>query len=175
MLHVRRTTNARGYRWCQLCEAGKVVQDKETCVACGPGKFNDGTLGYCSMCPVDTYQEHSGQTSCTACPTGAVTSGRPGSKALVECACATGSYGTGVDCQVCPVGKYSDRPGLFRCYECPAFRNTSEVDSKSASQCLCIHGLCCYVSHALFLLLACISPYLSRRIDICGSCTKTSP
>eukprot|EP00802_Teleaulax_amphioxeia_P003343 Tamp_03346.p1 GENE.Tamp_03346~~Tamp_03346.p1 ORF type:complete len:756 (-),score=58.55 Tamp_03346:165-2432(-) len=127
-------------RWCQLCEAGKVVQDKETCVACGPGKFNDGTLGYCSMCPVDTYQEHSGQTSCTACPTGAVTSGRPGSKALVECACATGSYGTGVDCQVCPVGKYSNRPGLFRCYECPAFRNTSEVDSKSASQCLCIHG-----------------------------------
>ena len=121
------------------------MKNADACEVCNPGTFNDGTSAICLQCPPDTYAEDSGQTACTACPDGAMTSGRSGSKTVRECACRMGSYGTVGDCRDCPVGKYSDRPGTFSCKDCPAFRNTSVVGAKSASQCVCIYGLYCYV------------------------------
>eukprot|EP00058_Branchiostoma_floridae_P013772 XP_002599260.1 hypothetical protein BRAFLDRAFT_64392 [Branchiostoma floridae] len=43
------------------------------CVGCGTGRYYDGDQDDCVSCPVGTYQNQFGQTSCTPCPEGFTT------------------------------------------------------------------------------------------------------
>ena len=95
---------------------------------CPKGKWC--TAGLVVACPVNTYNNESGQdfaTACKLCPLNAHTL-NASSTSIDDCACNPGFYdkivGPGVECAVCPVGVQCDggatlewlniRPGYFR-------------------------------------------------------------
>ena len=155
VLHDRRTTDVRGHRWCEVCEAGK-IGITDACVACEPGKFNDGISRTCDNCPQDTYANSSGQTACTACPAGERTL-LSGAKAQQDCLCIEGTSGITGNCQTCPIGKYSVRPGVSSCTQCAEHRSTAAMGARSRDSCLCVPGVSLSATSCAFSLLCLVS------------------
>lgn len=152
-------------RWCQECEAGKIV-NTDVCLACDTGKFNNGISVTCNDCPENTYANTFGQTACTACPVGTVTMNSwKGAKSMQECSCIEGSAGISADCQTCPVGKYSVRPGLSVCTQCAENRSTPAMGASSKESCLCVPGLSLNVT-------SCAFPLFCLRLSLAFLCAS---
>jgi len=125
-----------------VCKAG-YEWDTATllCVACAPGSYGAVDGGTCEPCSNATFSNASAQTACLACADNEVSVLPRDSHA--NCVCAPGFGGPEV-CSACTAATYSgggtvmlQRPG---CTACPAFKNTSDVQSTSLQQCVCFAG-----------------------------------
>ena len=88
------------------------------CEPCPAGFFARG--GYCSPCPIETYQEQRGQTRCVSCPANSRRLSWEDGDSRLSCVCMPGFYSSernrteafdsaswavpGVECLACPRG-----------------------------------------------------------------------
>ncbi|XP_054755195.2 sushi, von Willebrand factor type A, EGF and pentraxin domain-containing protein 1-like isoform X1 [Lytechinus pictus] len=103
-----------------ICEAGHVPSSNGSCVPCAPGTFEN--MGVCERCPVGTFQDQYGNTTCRNCPADTSTA-NPGAKSAFKCKsrCRPGTYSmSGVEsCSACPIGTYEPDRGSTECNACP--------------------------------------------------------
>jgi hypothetical protein len=84
-------------------------KEGKVCSACSPGLYQKtiNQIPQCVPCPVGTFQEMAGQTSCISCFGTATTVGT-GSNSRDNCLCPSKTYGNGWNqCKMCPVGSSS--------------------------------------------------------------------
>jgi alpha-tubulin suppressor-like RCC1 family protein len=143
---------------CYACppgtEARQGVNVTAGCDLCISGKYSNG--GNCVACPLDTFNEKTGASVCSACPQGYGTLGYgatsratcipdcdPGSFGLAQgletiqmpcIPCAAGMYQPffkQTSCIFCPMGKFSDSSGASYCKDCQlhTFANNSGQSS----------------------------------------------
>ncbi|KAK7480215.1 hypothetical protein BaRGS_00028491, partial [Batillaria attramentaria] len=111
---------------------------------CGLGHYLDTSTGVCTACALGTYLDVLGETGsstsspCKTCPSGLTT---PGEGAQSETDCKTNclfgryfNYTTG-QCELCPVGFYSENPGAFYCEACPFDETTAREGSTARASC----------------------------------------
>ncbi len=107
----------------QNCYAGTIASavGAERCTECEIGRFtavNRSTL--CQNCNAGHMAPYASSTTCTAC--------------------GAGTYAAGVsagECALCPLGTYSEISAATTCMSCPSDAQTTNVQSTSASDCLC--------------------------------------
>ncbi|CAH1274490.1 NOTCH2 [Branchiostoma lanceolatum] len=108
------------------------------CIGCGTGRYYDGDQDDCVSCPVGTYQNQFGQTSCIPCPEGFTTI-REEARNLTKCLpmCHLGQYSTtGVEpCSPCPKDTYQSMNGSTQCIPCPNDTMTASIGAKSVDSC----------------------------------------
>lgn len=123
---------------CDECPRGSFYNaQNRTCALCPPGTLGvvSGALSEtdgCSACPVHTYNEDWGRTSCESCPDGTEAPVRASAaSACTACplgqrgvgqgrgceACPVGTAGAG--CTVCPSGRVALEAGMTACVPCP--------------------------------------------------------
>ncbi|KAL5020299.1 hypothetical protein ScPMuIL_003191 [Solemya velum] len=120
------------------CSHGYLLSG-DYCVECAEGTYYDTASGLCELCPINTYQDVTGQESCKGCPTGERTS-NTGAKSPAECytICYVGGYrelSTG-SCQRCPVGFYQDQSDSYYCWPCTIALTTNDQGSDNISKCI---------------------------------------
>ena len=119
---------------CTICAAGYSGPNPATSADC------------CVICPVGSYADTAGSTSCTTCQRGTWTAG-PGSVNASACAiCSPGFFGYvsyGIDassgcattgCQICPAGNYASA-GATACVLCPPGTVAGASGSSSCTSC----------------------------------------
>ncbi|CAN8006560.1 unnamed protein product, partial [Ixodes hexagonus] len=120
-----------------VCAEGQVLNGKE-CTICPNGTFHDMARDVCAPCPMGTYQDDDGRTSCKLCPNGTSTEA-PKSKSLDDCQppCSEGTYsGTGLGpCVACPQGTYQNKTQQTFCQFCPQGTTTENIGSLHADDC----------------------------------------
>ncbi|XP_078690832.1 uncharacterized protein LOC144921571 isoform X2 [Branchiostoma floridae x Branchiostoma belcheri] len=108
------------------------------CVGCGTGRYYNGSQDDCARCPVGTYQDQFGQTSCIPCPEG-FTTVREEARNLTKCLpmCPLGQYSTtGVEpCSPCPKNTYQPMNGSKQCIPCPNGTRTVTTGAQSVDSC----------------------------------------
>ncbi len=115
-------SNEIGAEQCKLCGYGHSTQKAESieCEKCNPGHFaNINGSSSCFKCERGKYTETSGTRNCNLCVAGKY-SLTEGSDSLSNCLpCEAGKISSqGSDnCQICPVGTFSEKGEL--CKECP--------------------------------------------------------
>ena len=151
-------TVSGGSSGCTLCEAGTytAATDALGCTACPPnaisaegstalsscecpaGYAGDAGVGEdCVACDANTYKDVRGSTTCTACPSHAVS--LLGSTELSSCFCPggyTGDAGLGASCLACETGTFKTLGGPGACLSCPGDAKSAE----GASSCACGAG-----------------------------------
>ncbi|XP_046582138.1 uncharacterized protein LOC124289267 [Haliotis rubra] len=123
------------------CGPGKVTANvsRSLCVACPRGTFHNQEVDICEACPVHTYSDTSGQTTCTQCGQMKGTKNN-GSKTDRDCIamCKPGSFSTTglTPCDPCPFATY--QPNLFgnSCIPCSSDSSTVGMGSFSVGQCV---------------------------------------
>ncbi|XP_060568832.1 uncharacterized protein LOC132727392 [Ruditapes philippinarum] len=126
----------------EKCPAGEVLRDGQ-CIECGPGNYfrytdNTNTTAICDDCPLGSYQDLSGASSCKQCTTGLTTElNGEFSSSSCKTSCPIGQYfdNNRNNCQLCPIGYYQDEVGQFRCKGCNAGETTKETGATSIQQC----------------------------------------
>ena len=97
-------------------------------------------LPECSPCEAGTYTDSTDASSCTTCPSHAVSA--EGSTSLNNCECPagyTGDAGNGAGCVLCEAGTYKDVRGSAECTACPS-NTVSATGSTGLSSCVCLSG-----------------------------------
>jgi len=111
--------------------SGSIDGTTASCVACPAGSFSEHG-DYCDTCPVHTYSNSVGATSCTPCAPGtysgpgSTTCKSAGSDTVVATRCPSGNYLTAdllslyyPVCRPCSAGNYSKGGTATRCTRCP--------------------------------------------------------
>eukprot|EP00795_Rhopilema_esculentum_P001778 gene1778-16265_t len=107
------------------------------CYACTPGMYYDSTTQNCLGCPVNMYQNISGQASCVQCPSGSGTLRTHSKKCLEYCKVGTFSCdGFGPVCRPCPIGEYQSSQKSTKCVKCPSGQSTKSTGAKSIAECI---------------------------------------
>ncbi|XP_067660545.1 sushi, von Willebrand factor type A, EGF and pentraxin domain-containing protein 1-like [Haliotis asinina] len=123
------------------CGPGKVTANvsRSLCVTCPRGTFHNQEVDICEVCPVHTYSDTSGQTTCTPC---GQTQGTKynGSKTARDCIamCKPGSFSTTglTPCDPCPLATYQPHLLGNSCIPCSSDSSTVGMGSFSVSQCV---------------------------------------
>ncbi|XP_052778282.1 proprotein convertase subtilisin/kexin type 5-like [Mya arenaria] len=132
---------------CDECPYGKTTEHEGSTTIydctdlpppdCPKGSFLDLSSNQCRECPVATYQDQQGQTTCKPCPKGKITP-HPGADSITDCqACSPGYYYIpGHDgCDPCPKNTYCES-GQTQCYPCPSGYITLHVGTEHKTDCL---------------------------------------
>lgn len=106
---------------------------------CKPGTYSVSGLETCISCPVATYQNKRGETSCEPCRNGTTTStyGASDSNDCQEmCGPGTHSQNSLHPCEPCPRGYYQSLNGQTECLECQGNLTTITTGASSESECV---------------------------------------
>ncbi|KAL7020531.1 hypothetical protein ACKWTF_011569 [Chironomus riparius] len=132
------------------CNTGSVSR-KLVCVQCTRGTYQDSTQNLCIPCPLGTFNNETGQTSCNSCPINYSTR-KTGSRLETDCRemCGPGNFArmkilkknsTAANpktlmpfCRSCGIGEYQSKYDQTTCDECPEGL-TSERASTSIDDC----------------------------------------
>ncbi|KAF6249639.1 hypothetical protein COO60DRAFT_1276806 [Scenedesmus sp. NREL 46B-D3] len=162
---------------CRACGTHmyKPAAGNEPCLACPANSFTTGLQpsqhdelgdcscqrglfmtaeGACQVCPIDTYSDTAGSTTCTSCPSGFVTAGSSRSQhdSALDCLCPAGtqvvndpagSPSSSPACVVCPDSTFQTSPSLQPCRRCPDGTITlgsTPADHNSSTSCTCMAG-----------------------------------
>ncbi|XP_062571486.1 proprotein convertase subtilisin/kexin type 5-like, partial [Saccostrea cucullata] len=110
---------------------------------CSNGTFYNSTSQNCEYCPVGTYGDEQGLTSCKSCGDGKTTLG-VGNYDIADCVaeCPVGQFLNGSSCSLCQKHFYQHMAGQDYCLPCPLGKKTSGIGSNSSSQCFddCAEG-----------------------------------
>ncbi|XP_056017716.1 sushi, von Willebrand factor type A, EGF and pentraxin domain-containing protein 1-like isoform X1 [Ostrea edulis] len=113
-----------------------VIGDR--CVECSKGTFYNSTSQNCEYCPLATYGNADGLTTCTPCGSGKTTLG-VGYYDSADCVddCRVGQFwdSTLSQCALCQKHFYQHMTGQDYCLPCPLGKKTSGTGSNSSSQC----------------------------------------
>jgi len=129
-----------GAEQCSLCNSGKYeIGDGSSCASCNPGHKCNGGIQY--ECPVGTYQNQTGATSCIDSTAGSYigVTGATGPAQMRECPAGTYSEAGASECTPCPAGTYSGTAGatdVLQCIACPAGKYSSETGATGSSVCV---------------------------------------
>ncbi|XP_062613367.1 uncharacterized protein LOC134275144, partial [Saccostrea cucullata] len=117
------------------CPDGNMVIEGN-CVECSNGTFYNSTSQNCEYCPVGTYGDEQGLTSCKSCGDGKTTLG-VGNYDIADCVaeCPVGQFLNGSSCSLCQKHFYQHMAGQDYCLPCPLGKKTSGIGSNSSSQC----------------------------------------
>ncbi|XXQ34653.1 Tyrosine-protein kinase ephrin type A/B receptor-like domain-containing protein [Plasmodiophora brassicae] len=133
----------------EVCAAGREnigrfadALNRTFCNDCPAGRFSANGTGRCQPCPVGTYADGRGLSSCALCPYLSTTLA-PGATSVSECQCASGSYEhlrshSELVCIACDESGYTSGPGQLRCTPCQAHAATNTTGATSAGACGCI-------------------------------------
>ena len=176
-----------GQTSCQPCEEGKTsVGGASSCIGCPEGQSSTNGICYgcpsgqyeenntCHDCPIGTYSDQTGQTSCTTCPDGQYQDleGQTACKPYQNCSQGTytpiGNPETGVVCQACPRGRYSDQRIFQQCKSCPL--NTFQ-NQEGQVECLSCPSLTYTVGYASESIHDCLSCGIGSYFNHSGSTT----
>ena len=143
----------------KVCAAGFSDENDVDCMPCASGKFKD-TIGteYCQQCPIDTYQNKTGQTVCLECLARSTTEGLSGQDSINDCICRDenprvgpvdipfcsnckpGEFAAvGLGCRNCSSSSYTTENHSTQCIPC--LENSMADDSRTG--CLCNAGYTC--------------------------------
>jgi len=113
--------------------AGSSDQSACTCVAGYSPEYEDAN---CTACPLSTYKDSQGNTSCVTCPEPSITT-HVASDSLYRCGCPPGTYGPlGGPCLECPVGYWCLRGAQSAC----AAFSSAPAGSGSRTDCVAEAG-----------------------------------
>lgn len=144
------TTSASGAEYCDICDEGYRMVDKD-CVECEPGYYCPGGNSGAILCPKGYYAEQ-GSGACVPCADG-YTTATSGATSADECnLCVAGYYysdgnrceicnagyfcpGGNSDETICPKGLYSGA-GESSCTKCPEGYTTTGEGANSADLCI---------------------------------------
>eukprot|EP00971_Amphidinium_carterae_P137563 2726249-Amphidinium_carterae.1 len=137
------------------------VLDGEVCKQCEPGTIFDVGSASCIVCPLGSYQNESGRTSCESSPAGfyildvthpsdirkcPVGSACPVQGTLAPLPCNEGNFAetTGMSaCALCERGRYQTEQGSSACHFCCnsfAGGTTADKGASSEEECVCVEG-----------------------------------
>eukprot|EP00518_Triparma_eleuthera_P018446 CAMPEP_0197566268 /NCGR_PEP_ID=MMETSP1320-20131121/33573_1 /TAXON_ID=91990 /ORGANISM="Bolidomonas sp., Strain RCC2347" /LENGTH=1504 /DNA_ID=CAMNT_0043128349 /DNA_START=118 /DNA_END=4628 /DNA_ORIENTATION=+ len=148
--------DATGQEECIQCAAGKHLDSSDNardmhdspndCASCRPGKISGPGSLACTVCPHNTFQVKSSQSSCDMCPMGKFISSDQESDhdAPDDCKeCESGKYpSSGSDtttCIPCEEGKFSSSPSEMECTTCAPGKYADDPEG-SASCVNCAAG-----------------------------------
>lgn len=130
---------------CQKCTAGKAslaqgADAAAACVDCPTGSYSkDDGASVCFKCQEGKYENSTGKSVCTDCPSNSVSA--EGSILQSHCKCKTGYDGANSTlCAVCVVGKFSSIAGTPTCTSCPDTTTTKSTGSDAWDDCICKKG-----------------------------------
>ena len=159
---------------CYPCPSGKWVNTEGSAhcqggPVCAPGSFgkmassDPTTSKLCTSCPIGKFQQVAGQGDCVSCPGGMYSDKQGSSTCLGDTPCPVGRFGPqfatsqeqALQCQVCPIGTFSEVTGRFNCLKCPEGKYNQHQESTSCQDipnCGRYHGwdsrdFKCVVSH----------------------------
>ena len=123
------------------CPPGQVVQGSN-CVECAIGTFYNIETKLCIPCPLGSYQNELGSTSCKACPiimNKSGTTSTVGARSVNECKpkCSAGKYydeSIGL-CRSCGHGAWQSHEGSFSCFACGPDLTTRSAEAISKDEC----------------------------------------
>ena len=105
-------------------ECDKNLTACKSFLPCQMGYFSSAGTTFCTKCPVGTYSDIEGGTSCIDVPAGFYTTGcdenMTACKAKSLCPAGYFSFAAATVCTKCPMGRYSDNMGATKCIFVPA-------------------------------------------------------
>ncbi|XP_067663880.1 sushi, von Willebrand factor type A, EGF and pentraxin domain-containing protein 1-like isoform X2 [Haliotis asinina] len=128
------------------CGPGSVFANSSEllCVACPRGTFHDQDVDTCEGCPVHTYSDTSGQTTCTPCGQmkGTMNNGSKSDRDCIDM-CQPGHFSaTGLSpCTLCPLGTIQPEPYSTECIPCPSDSSTAAMGSSSYDECVAFDAM----------------------------------
>ena len=104
---------------------------------CPPGSIQTGSyLGLpCSQCPVGTFQNEAGQSTCVSCALGQFQS-QPGATTCTQCSGGSFQNSSGSSaCILCGQGTFQDNSASSACSQCPLNTVQQQQGGKTCSPC----------------------------------------
>ncbi len=142
------------------CKNGQAYYNGK-CITCPKGNYCTGGVG--KKCPVGTYQDKAGQSSCIKC-TGNKTTNGEGSTSSSACVskvktCSSGYYSLLGKCVQCPKGSYCKNNKKYSC----GAGKVSNAGAKNASECF-VGWICPKCGRVM-----------KGSTNYCGSCGAVNP
>lgn len=131
----------------------------QTCALCTKGTYSSGGTR-CRLCPVNTYQDKRGASSCISCSSNMITVGT-GASSPGECVCGIDTFydkELGA-CYKCPTGFYAPLNSRS-CTQCPVpncMCNEDAIFDRNEGQCLTTGDIGGFISSSPILLSALMS------------------
>jgi hypothetical protein len=122
------------------------------CARC-PAGFSCSGNNTAISCPLNTFQDLIGQSSCKQCPANSETT-NVNATSINNCTCSSGFYlsqGLCIPCEAgfictnntrrqCPVGTFQPKDSSVSCRSCPDLSNNTASGSTTISSCRCANG-----------------------------------
>lgn len=126
----------QGATRCQSCPSGKTSNAGATSChfinKCPAGTYMERATGVCHLCPINTFSNRAGRTSCTNCPSGTHTTTTGSTHCVPNQNCPPGSFVNGGNgCALCPVNTFSNTVNAETCNTCPKGTYTKTSGSTS--------------------------------------------